>query len=128
MCLAAAAGFGGALTNDYMIEAAIQSPKEAGVPVKLLWSREDDYGARLLPSRRLPIFESRAGCVGQDRGMAQSLHQLWATGERFVSSGAMGVTEFPQRFIPNYALHSSVQPLGTVPEPCVRRAATLSRS
>jgi isoquinoline 1-oxidoreductase subunit beta len=24
----------------------------------------------------------------------------------------MGATEFPQRFVPNYALHSSVQPLG----------------
>ena len=27
-------------------------------------------------------------------------------------SGAMGPTEFPQAFIPNYALHASVQPLG----------------
>ena len=24
----------------------------------------------------------------------------------------MGPTEFPQRFVPNYALHTSVQPLG----------------
>ena len=36
----------------------------------------------------------------------------YGDGDRFVASGAMGPTEFPQRFIPNYALHASVQPLG----------------
>ncbi|MEO8368242.1 MAG: molybdopterin cofactor-binding domain-containing protein, partial [Candidatus Solibacter sp.] len=35
----------------------------------------------------------------------------YGEGERFVASGAMGPTEFPQRFVPNYALHASVQPL-----------------
>ena len=35
-----------------------------------------------------------------------------AMARSFVSAGAMGPTEFPQRFIPNYPLHASVQPLG----------------
>jgi isoquinoline 1-oxidoreductase beta subunit len=36
----------------------------------------------------------------------------YGDGERFASSAAMGPTEFPQHFVPNYALHSSVQQLG----------------
>jgi len=36
----------------------------------------------------------------------------YGVGNQFVSAGAMGPTEFPQRFVPNYKLDASVQPLG----------------
>lgn len=102
-------GFGRRLTNDYMVEAAWIS-KKVNAPVKLLWSREDDM---MHDYYRPGGFQYlKAGLDANGKLIAWRNHFVsYGDGDRTVTAGAMGPTEFPQRFIPNYALHMSVQPL-----------------
>ncbi|WP_421936565.1 molybdopterin cofactor-binding domain-containing protein [Phenylobacterium sp.] len=102
-------GFGRRLANDYMVEAAWVA-REAGAPVKLLWTREDD----------MAHDHYRPGGYHYLKGGVDAQGNLIALQDHFVTfsqngaiaaSAGMPATEFPARFVPNVKYDVSMIPM-----------------
>ena len=121
--------FGRRLYNDYVVETAVIA-KEAGAPVQLRWTREDEMRQEVF--RPAGYHFLKAGVDANGKVVAWRNHFVTFSnaaappapanqpagqapaGPRPAGSATLGASEFPARFVPNFVTLQSMIPLGVV--------------
>ncbi len=102
-------GFGRRLINEFMVEAAVIS-KQSGLPVKLLWSREEDL--QNAPLRPAGFHHLEAGLDANGAVTAWRNHFIsFGEGDTFKRSAGLSPSQFPSGFVPAFDMGASVMPL-----------------
>ena len=99
-------GFGRRLYNDFMCEAAAIS-KQAGVPVKLQWTREDDMAYDLFRAGGFHQMDGSVDDNGKITGWRDRFVTFTHDGSRPVSGGSLSQGVFPGGLVDNLRIEQT---------------------
>lgn len=103
-------GFGRRLMNDYMCEAVAIS-KQAGVPVKLQWTREDDMQHDFYRVGGFHAFKAGLDAAGKLIAWQDHFITFTHDGQKPVIAGDLPADEFPTQLVPNARITQTKLPL-----------------
>lgn len=115
-------GFGRRLANDYVVEAVAISQR-AGVPVKLQWTREDDFANDFYRPGGIHGLQAAISADGRLVGWKDHFVTFSGDGKSAYRWAAMGSNIQPQKLIDNYRVDQTLLPL-TIPTGAWRAPAS----
>ncbi|NQX01379.1 xanthine dehydrogenase family protein molybdopterin-binding subunit, partial [bacterium] len=107
-------GFGRRLMGDFMVECAAIAQKLDGTPVKLTWTRDQDFGHDYYRSGGWHRFRGRLDDSGKLAAWADHFVTFGLNNDQRAGNGAdLSGDEFPSRFVANLLLERTILPSNT---------------
>ncbi|MGX7895890.1 molybdopterin cofactor-binding domain-containing protein [Tsuneonella sp. HG222] len=100
-------GFGRRLTNDFMYQAAAIAAKKPGVPIQLIWSREDDTRSDFYRPAGWHRMKAALDANGKLTALDNHFVTFANSEGKVPMEASMTPDEFPARYVPNVRLGQS---------------------